>query len=154
MLDFFILFGCKYTWNTAEDHCEILCWGLASGSVFNLCFRVKEEAGQWETVLWHPVPDGCLEEGQALRAHQGKAALQPLPWARPFSPLPQHMAVHSAWPLSREWEVLPSEGCVHFPGRWTNLNVWFCPGSHGLLTKEIKVFISGTRLDTDSCGCM
>lgn len=44
MLDFCLLFGCKYTWNTAGDHREILFWGLASGAAFNLCLRVKEEA--------------------------------------------------------------------------------------------------------------
>lgn len=81
MLDFCLWFGCRYTWNTAEDHCQILLWGFASGAAFNLYLRVKEEAGQWEAVLRHPAPDGCLEEKHQEPIRVSRTLLS--------SPLPQ-----------------------------------------------------------------
>lgn len=132
MLDFCMWFGRRYTWNTAEDHCQILLWGFASGAAFNLYLRVKEEAGQWEAVLRHPAPDGCLEE-----KHQ-----EPIRVSRTLLSSPP-----STWlctqPGLSHWDGRRSSqrDAAHFPSRQTNLNVWFCPGSHALLAKEIKAYL-------------
>lgn len=99
----------------------------------------RKKRGQWGTVIGQPVSDGCLEEGQALRAHHGKAALQPLSWAGPFSPLPLTWLCTQPGLSHRDGRCsCQRDGGVHFPSRWMNLNVCFCPGSPGLFTKEIK----------------
>lgn len=109
-----------------------LFWGFAPGAGFNLHPRMKEEAGQWETVLRHSYIGGVLGGGGKYRA-----CSSPSPWADQDPPLLSTRAPSLASPPGRGGAPVKEHG-VRFPRRWTNLSIWFCHGSHGLFTKEIK----------------
>lgn len=84
-----------------------------------------------------------------IRAEQTSS---PSGWAGPYSPLP---TLHSAWPLPQGWEALQSKGWCSLSQQLDKLEClvlpWFTRAVHW---GDLNLFISGTRLGTDSCGCM
>lgn len=82
---------------------------------------------------------GCLEEVASTQSTaRAKQLSSPMVWPGPSSPL----SLCTQPGLSqRERRRLGQRGGVLFPWRRLNSNIWFCCGSHGLFTKEIKAYL-------------
>lgn len=96
---------------------------------------------------------GCLEEVASTKSTaRAQQVSSPTGWPGLFSPLHTSTRLCTQPGLSRR-RSSQRDG-VQFPRRWTNLNIWFCYGSHGLFTKEIKAYLFLHKTDTESCSCM
>ena len=111
-----------------------LFWGCAPGADFNPRPRVKEEAGQQELC------SDTLASGVRL---EEVASTESWWWARWDPPHLHPSTCLCTQPGLSHRERRPSgqRDGVQFSRRWVNLNIWFCHGSHGLFTEEIKAYL-------------
>lgn len=131
-------------------------WSFVLRACLRCCLQPVAQGegrrGQWGTVLRHPESDWRLEEKASPESPPGQSS-PPAPRAEQDPSLLSSPPVLSAWPLPRGWEALQSKGWCSLLQQLDKLEClvlpWFTQAAHW---GDQSLFISGTRLGTDSCG--